>query len=278
VPEETRRRSFVPGSISFGVLKDLVAGLQATGTVSYSQRAPEAQELFSKGPHEASGTFEIGSPTLGKESATSFEIGLKRPRGDFRFEATAFHTRYNGFIYKRLTGNTCGDEFETCIGGPGEELRQVAFDQKDATFTGAEFFAQLDLAPVAGGTFGVDGQYDFVRARFTDGTNVPRIPPHRLGGGLFWRDGNWFARVGVLHAFAQNRIADEETPTPGYNLLSATISYTHRFKPDDFLREVTLGIAGTNLLNDDVRNHASFKKDEVLLAGRNVRFYTTVRF
>jgi iron complex outermembrane receptor protein len=44
------------------------------------------------------------------------------------------------------------------------------------------------------------------------------------------------------------------------------------------VREVTLGVAGTNLLNDDMRNHASFKKDEVLLPGRNVRFYTTVRF
>ena len=33
--------------------------------------------------------------------------------------------------------------------------------------------------------WGIDGQYDFVRATFTDGTNVPRIPPQRFGGGLF---------------------------------------------------------------------------------------------
>jgi iron complex outermembrane receptor protein len=27
-----------------------------------------------------------------------------------------------------------------------------------------------------------------VRATFTDGTNVPRIPPQRLGGGIYYRD------------------------------------------------------------------------------------------
>ena len=65
-----------------------------------------------------------------------------------------------------------------------------------------------------------------VRATFTDGTNVPRIPPLRLGGGVFCRDGNWLARVNLLHAFAQNDIAAiAETPTPGYNLLKAEVSY-----------------------------------------------------
>ena len=69
------------------------------------------------------------------------------------------------------------------------------------------------------GVWGVEGQFDVVRATFTDGTNVPRIPPMRLGGGVFYRDGNWLARVNLLHAFPQNDIAPNETPTAGYNLL-----------------------------------------------------------
>jgi iron complex outermembrane receptor protein len=48
----------------------------------------------------------------------------------------------------------------------------------------------------------VDGQYDFVRATFaSDGSNVPRMPPMRLGGGTYWRNDNWFVRMGLLHAF-----------------------------------------------------------------------------
>ena len=137
---------------------------------------------------------------------------------------------------------------------------------------------QVDLGEIAGGTFGVEGQYDFVRARFADGTNVPRIPPHRLGGGLFWRDANWFARVTLLHAFAPNQTATAETPTPGYNLLNAEISYRMALKPGSGAESLTFGLVGTNLLDADIRNHVSFKKDEVLMPGRGVRFFTTVRF
>jgi iron complex outermembrane receptor protein len=41
---------------------------------------------------------------------------------------------------------------------------------------------------------------------------------------------------------------------------------------------VTYGITGNNLLNEDIRNSASFKKDEVLLPGRNFRLFATARF
>ena len=58
-----------------------------------------------------------------------------------------------------------------------------------------------------GGIWGIEDQFDVVRATFTDGTNVPRIPPLRLGGGVFWRDDNWLMRVNLLHAFAQNDVA-----------------------------------------------------------------------
>jgi iron complex outermembrane receptor protein len=266
----------VPASVSLGLLRDLPWGMVASVTGQYTERAPEALELFAKGSHDAPGTFEIGDSNLKKEANTSIEIGLRRPKGSLRFDATAYYSHYQGFISKRLNGIRCGAEFDTC--GVKTELRQIVYTQRDASFTGAELSAQLDVASLARGMFGVDGQYDFVRARFDDGTNVPRIPPHRLGGGVFWRDANWFARVGLLHAFAQDETAPEETRTPGYHLLRAEISYTKKFTNPFGLREVTVGLVGTNLLDDDVRNHDSFRKDEVLLAGRGIRFFTTVKF
>jgi iron complex outermembrane receptor protein len=159
-----------------------------------------------------------------------------------------------------------------------DEVRQIVYSQRDATFRGAEFQAQLDLAPLGSGLFGVDGQYDIVRATFSDGTQVPRLPPQRYGGGVFWRDPNWFVRVGLLHAEAQTRIAEHETPTGGYNLLKAVVSYTKAVKSPTGPAEITLGLAGDNLLDDDVRNSVSFKKDEVLLPGRTVRGFASVRF
>jgi iron complex outermembrane receptor protein len=270
---------FTPMSAGVGLLKDLPWGLIASVTAQYVERAPEAPELFSKGPHHATETFEIGNPNLTKEAARTVELGLKRPRGDFRFEANAYHTRYAGFIFKRLTGIRCGEDFASC-GMPGaDELTQVVYSQRDATFYGAEIVGQLDLVDLVGGTLGVDGRYDFVRARFADGTNVPRIPPQRVGGGVYWYSADWFVRVGLLHAFAQTAIAANETPTPGYNLLKAEIAYRKRFvEPGVGPREVVVGIVGDNLLNDDVRNHVAFNKNEVLLPGRTVRVFARTMF
>lgn len=272
------KRNFTAGSASFGVLQALPYGFVAVGNAQYVERAPRAIELFAKGAHDASATFEIGNPNLKIEAARSFEIGLRRPAGQWRFDATAFYTSFKNYIFKQDTGLTCDDEFDSCGTGGGTELTQVLYVQRDATFKGVEISTQLDIAPLGDGTFGVDGQYDFVDARFSDGTFVPRIPPHRLGGGIYWTSAAWFARIGLLHAFAQNDLALNATPTAGYDLLKAEISYTLRLPPGSGLTEARFGIVGANLLDDEVRNHASFRKDEVLLPGRSVKLFATASF
>ena len=270
--------NFAPKSASIGFLHDLPFGLVASVTAQYVERAPRAGELFSRGVHEATATFEIGNPDLTIESARTIEVGLRKKDGPLRFEATAFHTEFENFIFKRLTGNLCDDDFASC--GAGTELNQVVYSQRDATFRGAEITAQLDIAPLWSGVWGIEGQYDVVRATFADGSNVPRIPPQRYGAGLFWRDTNWLARVFLLHADAQHDIAENETLTAGYNNLKAELSYTTPLKAADFLgaQALTLGVVGNNLLNDDMRNAASFKKDEVLLPGAGVRGFARVAF
>ncbi|MDO8981902.1 MAG: TonB-dependent receptor [Afipia sp.] len=275
--EEPARRTFTPKSASLGVLKDLPWDLVATLNAQYVQRAPAAPELFSRGSDGASGTFVIGNPDLKIETAQTAEIGLKRAKGQLRFETSLYYTRYQDFIFKQVTGNFCTDTFATC--GAAGPLTQVAYGQRDAIFRGAEVAAQLDVTPLGDGMFGVDGQYDIVRATFTDGTNVPRIAPMRAGGGLWWRSAEWYTRVGLLHAFAQNDVSFNETPTDGYNLLRAEVSYTHTFnRTDSGPREMTIGLAGDNLLNERIRNHISFKKAEVLQPGLGVRVFTNVRF
>ncbi len=276
---EARKRSFLPGSASAGLIQQLPWDIEASLTAQYVERAPTAPELFAKGAHHASETFEIGNPDLNKEKAATVEIGLRRAQGPLRFEAATYYTKYKGFIYKNFTGNTCGHDFEDCIAGDGEELDQIVYSQRDATFKGVEVASQFDLIPVAGGIFGIEGQYDIVDARFSDGSYVPRIPPQRLGGGVFWRHDNWFARVNLLHAYAQNKVAENETPTGGYDLLNAEISYRQQLKASDFgAKEVIWGVAGRNLLNDDIRNHVAFRKDEILQPGRNFKLFAKVRF
>lgn len=277
VLSQRRRRSFTPMSAAFGVLQDLPDGFVASLTGQYVERAPAAPELYSRGAHDATATFEIGDPNLKLERARTIELGIRRSQGPFRLDATGYFTRYTGFIYKRLTGTACGDTFDTC--GVDTELQQIVYSQANATFYGAEIGAQLDVIPVRSGFIGVDAQYDFVRARFDDGTYVPRIPPHRVGGGLFWREAGWFARVGVLHAFDHTETAPYETFTPGWTNLKAELSYTRPVDRAVYgVSELTLGVRGDNLLDSDIRNSASFKKDEILLPGRSARLFLSLKF
>ena len=278
-PDEiAARRKFNARSVSLGGLYELPLGVVARVTGQYVERAPDVAELFSKGPHEATATFEIGDPNLKIEKAQTIEVGLRKAKGAFRFDMAAYRTEYQGFIFKNFTGLTCDDDFASCGAGGGTELKQIVYSQRDATFTGAEVQGELDVLPIWRGVVGIHGQYDFVRAKFSNGENVPRIPPHRLGGGLYYRDANLHARAGVLHAFRQDKIGAEETPTSSYTLVNAEIGYTWKLDPKAFLvPEIMIGLKGENLADDDVRNHVSFKKDEVLLPGRSVRVFGHIK-
>ncbi len=288
-------RSFVPVSGSLGLVQRLPYDVAGRLTAQYSERAPDAAELFSKGSHHATGTFEVGNPFLDKEKAFTLEAGLAKARGPLRFDAAAFYTRYRGFIYRQLTGFECeGAEHEghfDCSAAEDDHAHEheeeghahsydlVFFRQRDARFYGVEVAAQYDVAAIWNGVWGIDGRYDFVNAEFEGGENVPRIPPHRLGGGLYYRDANWFARTGILHAFDQNRVGIEEIATPGYTLVSAELSYTTRFEGVAGLgQEMTIGLRGDNLADDEVLNHASFqRRQDVLLPGASVRLFGTIK-
>ncbi|EHR01577.1 TonB-dependent receptor [Bradyrhizobium sp. WSM471] len=274
-----RNPSFTPKSGSIGLLQDLPGGMVGSITAQYVERAPKPAELFSRGGHDATATFDIGNPNLTIETAKSVEIGLRKATGPFRFEATAYYTHFDNFIYRRLTGVMCDGDFASC-GAPDAELNQAVYSQRNANFRGGEFQSQLDVGAFQGGIWGIENQFDVVRATFTDGTNVPRIPPVRLGGGVFWRDDNWLARINLLHAFAQNNVAViAETPTAGYNLLKAEVSYKTKLNPNAFgAREMLLGLVGNNLLNENIRNSVSYTKDEVLMPGIGVRAFANFKF
>jgi iron complex outermembrane receptor protein len=166
------------------------------------------------------------------------------------------------------------------MGAGDEELNQARYSQRDAIFRGGEFQFQWDALPMAHGFWGVDGQYDIVRATFTDGSNVPRIPPQRVGGGIYFRNIEWLARVSLLHAFPQRDVAMiAETPTGSYNLLRVEISHTKALKNDPSgIKRFTVGVVGNNLLNDDIRNHVSYTKDAVLMPGAGVRAFASVKY
>ncbi len=267
-------RDFTPVGGSVGLLYDLPQYWTLGLTAQIVQRAPEALELFAKGPHESTETFEIGNAFLDVETARSIELSVRRKSGDIMLDVAAFFTKYDDFIYKSFTGILYGEDLLSC--GVETELTQIVYTADDATFYGAEFEGTWQMPFVRSGTLSLTTQFDFVRGELNGGFNVPRMPPMRYGLGALYEREALTIEVNALRVSQQNDLGANETATKGYTLVDAGIQWALPMGDPD--REVTLKISGHNLLDEDIRNHVSFKKEDVLLPGRSIRLHIVAKF
>ena len=104
--------------------------------------------------------------------------------------------------------------------------------------------------------------------------NVPRIPALRVLGGLEAQGERVDARVEVEWTDDQTRVAQFETPTDGFTLVNASLSW--RPLPDT--KNLTLSLSANNIFDVEARRHASFTKDYVPLAGRDFRLTARASF
>jgi iron complex outermembrane receptor protein len=113
-----------------------------------------------------------------------------------------------------------------------------------------------------------------------------RQPTHGLNGGrsnawrvnrLSGRTSDWRERAACL---SQNDIAVVgETPTADYNLLKVELHNTQELNNDPMgIKQISVGVVGNNLLNEDIRNHVSSTKDQVLMPGAGVWAFASVRY
>jgi iron complex outermembrane recepter protein len=268
-------REFEPVSASAGLvikaMEDLTFGLSAF----YAERAPNQVELYARGPHEADGTFAIGDPTLDLEKALNLEANARLTLPRVTAELTAFHTDFEGFIFGQFTGNSY-EEDGTFHPDLSADFRELIYLAQDATFTGGEFQAAILLVTIGEGELSLDLTADAVRAKLDGGGNVPRIPPGRVGGGLRFEGPIVDVYARLSHAFDQDDVAPLEDPTDGYTRMDAGVTW-HAAKREDG-GEINLSLIGRNLTDEVIRNHAAFNKDEVVLAGADVRLVLSMRY
>lgn len=157
-------------------------------------------------------------------------------------------------------------------GGEELEFPCYAYAQADARYYGFEAEASVTLATIGTTKIAVDGLADYVRATIKGSGPAPRIPPLRLLGGVEAQGERFSARAEVEHVFDQDRVTGFETPTDGYTMVNASLS----FKPLMGNDRTTLMLSANNLFDVEARRHASFLKDYAPLAGRDIRL--TARF
>jgi iron complex outermembrane receptor protein len=269
------RREFGPVSTSAGLVFKTSDDLTFGFTAAYAERAPNQVELYARGPHEATGTFEIGDPTIGIEEALNLEANARLSLPRVTAELTIFHTSFDGFVSGQLTGNSY-DEDGNFFPDDSADFLELLYTQRDATFTGGEFHAAILLGALEEGEFTLDLLADVVDAEFDAGGNIPRIPPVRLGGGVRFEGPIVDAYVKLTHAFEQDDVAANETPTDGYTRFDAGVTW-HAARRDDGT-VVDLSLIGRNLTDEEIRNHVAFNKDAVVMPGADVRLVVSLRY
>ncbi len=146
----------------------------------------------------------------------------------------------------------------------------MLFAQQDARLYGYE--AQVDWH--LNDDWRLEVFTDYTRAKLDSGGNVPRIPPMRVGSSVHYEYGNWHTEVEVIRNAKQDKIADNETSTKGYTMLSASANYYLDLGDVD----MTIYIKGDNLTDQEGRVHSSYLKDEAPLPGRSVSLGVRARF
>ncbi len=241
--------------------EDYSVALNLTST----ERQPTATELYADGPHIAAQRFEVGDTALARERATTIDLGLRKIAGSWRGSFTAFRSDYSRYIFAAPTGDVTEDE---------DALPIYQYGQGNATFTGFE--AEL-VPPAAESRIGIVSSRvmaDYVRARLNTGSNLPQMPPRRLGAEVTLEHKRFSWQLAVMRYAKQSRVVANELPTDGYTMLDMDLSYRMPLPTGSVL----LFLRGQNLLDEDARRHSSPLKDFAPLPGLSVAGGVHVEF
>ncbi len=256
-PTANDARNFDLYAVSLGLIRPLGNDWTVSAQSDLSTRAPVAEELYSNGPHLATGSFEIGDPTLNEERATNVAATLRYDSDALQFLVSAYHTSFDDYLFESPTGEE------------EDELPVLQWQQQDARFQGLEADLNWRAVNWDGGQLRFNAGLDLVDARLRGSVadnDLPRIPPLRWRIGAFaeWR--RFVFDASYARTQRQNEVAIGELPTSGFDNLRAYLGY--RAKAGN--SRIEIFVRGDNLTDAEQRLHTSFIKDLAPQPGRTI--------
>ena len=264
-------RSETEFSASGSLLYDLNATSNAFIGLTRAARSPSVEELFANVDnqngartadeealvlHAATNLLEIGNPELAPETSSNFEFGYRLYAERVTGEISLYTNQIDNYIYL----NVDGSEFEEQLFGQ--------YDARDATFNGAE--ARVIFNVFASDKLSVNWSLtgDLVNAEFDAGGKIPRIPAAKIGSKLELFGDQWAVHAHAFRVNRQDETGEFEFETDGYNLVSVYADYHWDINTNG---ELKLFFRGDNLLDEEIRNHASLLKNFAPEAGRSFK-------
>ena len=275
-------------SFALSLGRDLSDSLDVNFGFSSVERLPSVIELFMNGPHMATGRLETGNPNLNSETSNNFDITFNFDNGDFYAYASFYINDVDNYItlmdelddhddHDDDHGDKHGDDDHDDDHGDdhGDDdhddhaehanLIHADYVQEDAEFRGYEFEFGRTFS-LGSGDLTLSFGRDDVNAEFSDGHNVPRINPSRNIYSLSYVENDWVFKLSLKDVEKQNDIGEGESVTDSYQMLNTRLTKTFNLSGPG---ELKVSIFGSNLLDEVARNHSSFVKKQVPLAGRN---------
>lgn len=267
---------FANPSASAGLIYHVSERLNTRFNTGLAWRAPNVNELFARGVHHGSATYEEGDPTLQPEYAWNNSISVEynddRHRKTFGLAAlqvTVYHNRIADFIYLNPE-----PQFVLSIRGA---FPAFTYQQADAVLQGIDFGGTVRLW----GDFFFEGKGSVIRARYWsfqvpghEGERhrewLPLIPSDRFAFNLRWDNGKAsYVQVGTITVLRQTRFPQGillKEPPPAYTLVGFNVG--HRFRIGK--QQVELGCSAQNLMNTRYRDYTDFFRFFVDQPGTNI--------
>ena len=274
-------------SFALSLGRDLSDSLDVNFGFSSVERLPSVIELFMNGPHMATGRLETGNPNLKSETSNNFDITFNYDNGDFYAMASFYMNDVDNYItlqdmiddhddhddHGDEHGDDDHDDHDDHDGHDDHDdhdkefahLIKANYIQEDAEFRGYEFEIGRTFS-LGSGDLTLSFGRDDVNAEFSDGHNVPRINPARNIYSLSYVENDWVFKLSLKDVEKQDDVAEGETATDSYQMLNARLTKTYNLNDSG---QFKISVFGTNLLDEVARNHSSFVKNQVPLAGRN---------
>ncbi len=267
-------------SFATGIDWQITPAFKSWITFSHQERAPSVQELYARGTHVATNSYEFGdeqydrtihnlqidtnvynqfgiNERLKKEKSNNLDIGVQFNNDKWQSYFGTYYKYFSNYIYAHTM-----DRFA--------HFRLIRYAQQPARFYGVEGNINYQFTPKY--RFTVFG--DYVRGKLQNG-NVPRMPAMRLGSRLNADlSDKLSASIEYTHTFNQNNTAHNELPVKGNAMLNAGIIYLGSLSQHIDYR---LTLDFNNILNRKVYASTSYLS-HIPLMGRNVVMGASVLF
>ncbi len=256
-------------SASAGVASFLTDAFSFQTSLSYVERLPSSTELFWNGFHHATDSYIFGDRYLKNENSLNFDIDTMLTLGAFTTQLSGFYYHFYNYIYQE----PLADENGVLLVDPFHQSDVWAVRGVGARVFGAALKESYKKR-VAAHTFNASMNLEAIRGLLLNGGNLPRIPTYSATFALEHAYRGYKATVTYKYVDKSRFEAENETHTPGYNWVSALISYENQSRYFDYL----IYLKGENLTNEIAYNHLSFLKTTAPLPGRQMTVGVEMKF